>query len=213
MLVIACGAIAHEVMALRSLNGWDHLKVQCLPADLHNRPAEIPGRVRALIEESAGRFEKVFVAYGDCGTGGELDAVLSEYGIERIQGAHCYQFYAGHRNFEALAEQEPGTFYLTDFLARNFERLVIAGLGLDRHPELRDLYFGNYRRLVHLAQTASLATRDKAREAALRLGLSFEYRFTGYGDLASALSGAGSPSSVTAAVMRDQHAQHAQHIG
>lgn len=208
VLVIACGAIAHEVMALRKLNRWDHLKVQCLPADLHNRPAEIPGRVRALIDESAGRFEKVFVAYGDCGTGGALDAVLREVGIERIPGAHCYQFYAGHRNFEALAEEEPGTFYLTDFLARNFERLVIGGLGLDRHPELRDLYFGNYRRLVHLAQTASLATRDKAREAALRLGLGFEYRFTGYGDLVAALSGASVSTSVPITVTRVSHAQH-----
>lgn len=188
ILVIACGAIAHEVVAICRMNHWDHLRVQCLPADLHNEPQRIPAMVRELIEAERGNFDRIFVAYGDCGTGGALDEVLNGYGIERLPGAHCYEFFAGRLQFETMAAAEPGTFYLTDFLARHFDRLVIRGLGLDRHPQLRDVYFGNYRRLVYLSQNPSLALRDKAREAALRLGLGFEYRHTGYGELETELT-------------------------
>jgi hypothetical protein len=186
-LVIACGALAREITALRAANGWDGLHLQCLPADLHNRPERIPEAVRDAIAAARGRYRRIFVAYGDCGTGGRLDAVLAAEGVQRLPGAHCYAFYAGEAAFEALAQAEPGTFYVTDFLARHFERLVIEGLGIDRHPELAPLYFGNYRRLVFLGQTADpaarAALRDRARQAAARLGLAFEEHHTGYGAL------------------------------
>src|SRR5271168_1772970 len=194
MLIIACGALAHEVTALRRANHWDDLHVRCLPADLHNRPEKIPGAVRAMIHESRSRYRSIFVAYADCGTGGMLDKVLREEGVERIPGAHCYEFFATAPVFAALAEAEPGTFYLTDFLLRHFERLVIQGLGLDRHPELFSTYFGNYRKLVYLAQRPSAAAIEDARAIAVRMGLSFESRATGYGTLGTAL---------TAAVKRD----------
>jgi hypothetical protein len=170
-------------MAVLRHNDLRGVEVQCLPAKLHNTPQLIPDAVRAKIREGRGRFERVFVLYGDCGTGGLLDAVLAEEGAERIDGAHCYEFFAGTATFTRLAEDEPCSFYLTDFLARHFERLVIKGLGIDRHPELMPLYFGNYKRVVYLAQTHSSALLARARAAAERLGLEFEHRFTGYGDL------------------------------
>jgi hypothetical protein len=190
MLIIACGALAHEVTALRRANAWDELDVRCLPAELHNRPEKIPDAVRALIRSSRERYRSIFVAYGDCGTGGLLDKVLSEEGVERIPGAHCYEFFATGPVFAALAEAEPGTFYLTDFLLRHFERLVIQGLGLDRHPELFSTYFGNYRKLVYLAQAPDAHSQGDAREIAQRMGLQFEYRQTGYGMLGTTLTAA-----------------------
>ncbi|MBP6853221.1 MAG: DUF1638 domain-containing protein [Rhodoferax sp.] len=186
-LVIACGALAHEIVALQRLNGWDHLEVTCLPAELHNRPEKIPGAVREKIRQNKARHASIFVAYADCGTGGQLDAVLLEEGVERIPGAHCYEFFAGSTGFAALADAEPGTFYLTDFLAWHFERLVMQGLGIDKHPELLPLYFGNYRRLVYLSQLESPERLADARAAAARLGLAFEHRVTGYGDLEHSL--------------------------
>jgi Protein of unknown function (DUF1638) len=190
MLIIACGALAHEVTALRRANAWDELDVRCLPAELHNRPEKIPDAVRALIRSSRERYRSIFVAYGDCGTGGLLDKVLSEEGVERIPGAHCYEFFATGPVFAALAEAEPGTFYLTDFLLRHFDRLVIQGLGLDRHPELFATYFGNYRKLVYLAQAPDTHSQADAREIAQRMGLQFEYRQTGYGMLGTKLTAA-----------------------
>jgi hypothetical protein len=190
MLIIACGALAHEVTALRRANAWDELDVRCLPAELHNRPEKIPDAVRALIRSSRERYRSIFVAYGDCGTGGLLDKVLSEEGVERIPGAHCYEFFATGPVFAALAEAEAGTFYLTDFLLRHFERLVIQGLGLDRHPELFSTYFGNYRKLVYLAQAPDAHSQGDAREIAQRMGLQFEYRQTGYGMLGTTLTAA-----------------------
>jgi hypothetical protein len=187
VLVIACGALAREIVALRQANGWTHLDVSCLPAELHNRPNLIPDAVREKIHANRDRYESMFVAYADCGTGGMLDAVLKEEGIERIPGAHCYEFFAGSQAFAAMADAEPGSFYLTDFLLRHFERLVIRGLGLDRHPELMPQYFGNYRRLVYLAQLEAPGQIERARQAAQRLGLDFEYRVTGYGDLQTSL--------------------------
>lgn len=187
-VVIACGALAHEIAELRRANGWQFLDVQCLPPDLHNRPEKIPAAVREAIHAARAQFDSIFVAYGDCGTGGLLDVVLAEEGVERIPGAHCYEFYATGLVFGALADAEPGTFYLTDFLVRHFERLVIAGLGLDKHPELFPMYFGNYRRLVYLAQAPGAGARAEAEAIATRMGLSFEYRDTGYGDLARAVT-------------------------
>jgi hypothetical protein len=188
LLIIACGALAHEITALRRANGWDELDVRCLPAELHNRPEKIPGAVRALIHASRDRYRSIFVAYGDCGTGGLLDDVLREEGVERIPGAHCYEFFATAPVFAALAEAEPGTFYLTDFLLRHFDRLVIRGLGLDRHPELFPVYFGNYRKLVYLAQAPHAESEEQARAISARMGLEFEIRLTGYGTLGTTLA-------------------------
>jgi hypothetical protein len=186
-LIIACGALAREIAALRRANGWDTLDVQCLPAELHNEPQRIPEQVRTAIRAARGRYRTIFVAYADCGTGGRLDAVLQEEGVERIAGAHCYEFFATSAQFERLCEAEPGTFYLTDFLVRHFERLVVPTLGIDRHPQLIGEYFRNYKRVVYLAQTHSEPVIAAARQIAERLGLAFEYRFTGYGELASSL--------------------------
>lgn len=190
LLIIACGALAHEITALKRANAWDQLDVRCLPAELHNRPERIPAAVRALIRASRCHYRSIFVAYADCGTGGLLDAVLAEEGVERIPGAHCYEFFATSPVFKALAEAEIGTFYLTDFLLRHFERLVIQGLGLDKHPELFSTYFGNYRKLVYLAQKPGAEAIERARAVAVRMGLAFESRPTGYGTLETSLASA-----------------------
>lgn len=179
VLVIACGAIARELVRIREANGWDHIEFQCLPAELHNRPEKIPAAVLERIEREKNRFERIFVGYADCGTGGLLDKALAGTGVERIPGAHCYEFFAGSDVFHALAEEEPGTFYLTDFLVQHFDRLVVRGLGLDRRPELLPAYFGNYRRVVYLAQTHSAALQEQAREQAGFLGLEYEFRHVG----------------------------------
>lgn len=183
ILIIACGALAQEIMDLKRANDWQQMTVQCLPAELHNHPEKIPEAVRTKLRETRADFDQVFVAYADCGTGGLLDAVLEEEGVARIPGAHCYQFYAGTDLFEALSDAEPGTFYLTDFLTRHFERVIWKGLGMDRHPQLADEYFRNYTKLVYLAQVEDRALVERARDAADRLGLDFEHRVTGYGDL------------------------------
>jgi hypothetical protein len=190
LLLIACGALARELQAIRALGGWDHVAIECLPAALHDSPDEIPGALRARLEAAKGRFDEILVAYADCGTGGRLDAVLAEFGARRLPGAHCYEFLAGAERFAALHEAEPGTFYLTDFLVRHFDRLVLRGLGLDRHPELLPAYFGNYRRVVYLAQTRSPELETRARSCAERLGLAFEIHVTGLEPLARALAGA-----------------------
>ncbi|RMF37280.1 MAG: DUF1638 domain-containing protein [Alphaproteobacteria bacterium] len=188
--LIACGALAREILALIRLNGWEHLELSCLPALLHNRPDRIPEAVRMRIHAArAEGVARIFVVYADCGTGGLLDTVCAEEGVERVPGPHCYAFFDGLETFDARAGDEIGAFYLTDFLARQFDALVWRGLGLDRHPELREAYFGHYDRVVHLAQTEDPALTAAARAAAERLGLAFERRFTGYGDLAAALAG------------------------
>ena len=187
-LVIACGALAREIAALRRLNGWELLDVHCLPAELHNRPERIAPAVAAEIRARRADYAHVFVAYADCGTQGALDSLLQQEGIERLPGAHCYEFFAGAQAFAALHEAEPGSFYLTDFLLKNFERLVVRPLGLDRHPELKDEYFRNYRRLLYLAQVEQPESIARARAIAERLGFAFEYRRTGYGELGTKLN-------------------------
>jgi hypothetical protein len=189
VLVIACGALAREITALKRANRWQALEVSCLPPELHMRPERIPAAVQAAITAARGRYAQIFVAYADCGTGGALDRVLAAEGIERLPGAHCYEFYATAAGFAALGEAELGTFYLTDFLVRHFERLVWAGLGLDRHPELEPQYFGHYRKVVYLAQVADAKLLRQAEAIAARLGLAFEQRLTGYGDLGGTLAG------------------------
>lgn len=191
VLLIACGALAREILALREANRWRHLDLACLPAKLHNTPRLIPQAVRARIRRAkAEGYAQVFVAYADCGTGGLLDRVCAEEGVDRIAGPHCYSFFDGNEAFAARAEAgEITAFYLTDFLARQFDALVWRGMGLDRHPELLPMIFGNYEKLVYLAQTDDPALDAKARKAADRLGLVYERRRTGYGDLATALAG------------------------
>lgn len=188
ILVIACGALAQEITALKRASGWDHLHLVTMDAWLHNRPENIPERLREKLHRYRDRYDRIFVAYADCGTGGGIDRVLEEEGVTRLPGAHCYQFFVGSSQFDALADAEPGTFYLTDFLARHFERFVIRPLRLDSHPELRDSYFGNYRRLVYLSQQQDDELLQAARAAADRLGLAFEHRHCGFGELESGLA-------------------------
>ena len=184
--MIACGAIARELVRIRELNGWDHIEFQCLPAELHNVPERIPGEVRRRIDSARGKSARIFVAYADCGTGGMLDRALASTGVERIPGAHCYEFFAGSDTFHGLAAEEPGTFYLTDFLVRHFDRLVVRGLGLDRQPELMSVYFANYR-VVYLAQSNSAELQEQARRHAGFLGLDYRFRYCGDRPLAAAL--------------------------
>ena len=187
ILLIACGALGREIAALRRANNWKSLDVHCLPAQLHNEPARIAPAVREEIRANRDRYRQIFVVYADCGTRGALDAVLKEEGVERLPGAHCYEFLATPRVFAQLADAEPGTFYLTDFLLRHFERLVVRTLGLDRHPELAQEYFRNYKKLVYLAQVETPGAMERARQIAARFGFDFEYRFTGYGELGTRL--------------------------
>jgi hypothetical protein len=179
-LAIACGALAREIVAL-SRGPLGGLDVTCLPAQLHNRPERIPEAIRRKIRENRARYDEIVVVYGDCGTGGALDAALAEENVARVAGPHCYAFYAGAAAFAAMMAEELGTFFVTDFLARHFDRLVVRGLGLDRFPELRNDYFRRYRRLVYLAQTEDPELTARAEAAAARLGLAFERRYTGLG--------------------------------
>lgn len=188
VLVVACGALAHEIVALKSLNGWDHLDLQCLPAILHNHPEKITDAVIAAVEEHRADYARVFVAYADCGTGGYLEAACKKLGVEMIRGPHCYAFFEGVDAFDARGEIT--SFYLTDFLARQFDAFVWKPLGLDRHPQLLEMYFGHYETLVYMAQTDDPALTAKAEACAERMGLKFERRFTGYGELATALANA-----------------------
>ncbi len=190
VLVITCAAIAREVNEIKKLGQWSQMDLQAITADLHSRPEKIPAAVAARIDAARDQYDHIFVAYGDCGTSGELDRVLAERDVQRLPGAHCYDFLAGNATFAQLHDEEPGTFYLTDFLARHFDRLVIEILGIDRHPELLPIYFGNYKRLVYLAQTDDDELTGLARQAADRLGLSFERLHTGMGEMVPALDAA-----------------------
>ena len=191
VLLIACGALAHDLVRVKGLNGWDHLDIQCLPAELHNTPQLIPDAVQNKIRENRGRYRQMFAAYSDCGTGGLLDKMLEAEGVERLPGAHCYEMFAGAGQFAQLHEAEIGTFYLTDFLARHFERVIIRGLGIDRHPQLKQAYFNNYKKLVYLAQREDAELDALARRAADRLGLVYERVVTGDRHLEAALTAVG----------------------
>ena len=190
VLLIACGALAHEIVALKRLNGWDHLTLQCLPAKYHLYPEKIVDAVAETVEKYKNDYASMFVVYADCGTGGQLEEKCKELGIEMIAGPHCYSFFEGNDNF-AQHEDEITAFYLTDFLARQFDAFVWKPLGLDRHPELLEAYFGNYEKLVYLVQSPDAALEARARDLADRLGLAYERRETGYGDLETALAGLG----------------------
>ena len=188
VLLIACGALAREIIVLIERNRWQAFDVACLPAKWHNTPELIVPGVRAKIREARGRYQRIFVLYGDCGTGGALDRMLAEEGVERIDGPHCYAFFSGNPAFLQQSEHEFTAFYLTDYLARQFDKLIWEGLGMDRHPELREIYFGNYTKVVYLAQAPDQDLVRRAEAAAQKLGLAYEYRFTGYGDLNASLA-------------------------
>ena len=187
-LILACGALAKEILHLLKHLGQS-ADLQCFPAGFHNSPQKIVPSLKAILDERAGDYARILIGYGDCGTGGGLDALLENYdNAVRISGAHCYAFFSGLRAFDAMMEEELGTFFLTDYLVQHFDTLIIKGMGLDRFPNLRDTYFEHYKKLTYLAQTHDMALKVKAQEAALKLGLSFEYRFVGYGSLAAAVS-------------------------
>jgi hypothetical protein len=186
VLVIACGALAREIIDLKEANGWSHIDLTCLPAKYHLYPEKITDAVRHAVTKHRDAYQNVFVAYADCGTGGLLEAACKDMGVQMIAGPHCYSFFEGNDHFAANGELT--TFYLTDFLVRQFDAFIIRPMGLDRHPELRDMYFANYEKLVYQAQTDDPNLTEKARHCAERLGLAFERRFTGYGDLSVALS-------------------------
>ncbi|MEQ9489210.1 MAG: DUF1638 domain-containing protein [Alphaproteobacteria bacterium] len=185
VLVIACGALAREILDIIRLNGWTHIAVTCLPANLHNRPEKIPDRLREKIRANKDKFDLIAVAYADCGTGGMIGKVVEEEGATMMAGPHCYSFFAGEETFNTVAEEELGTFYLTDYLARHFETLIVKGMGLDKYPGMRDMIFGNYKRVVYFAQVEDPEIDRLAEAAAERLGLAYEKRVTGYGELAT----------------------------
>jgi Protein of unknown function (DUF1638) len=178
-LIIACGAVASELLAVIRANRLTHIDVTCLPASWHMTPSRIPGGMRQKIRENRGTYDEILCLYGDCGTGGKLDEVLEEEGVVRIEGDHCYAFFAGVEQFKVWQAEEGGTFYLTDFLVRHFDQFIIRNLGLDLYPELLPDYFGNFTRVLYLAQIPDVALEQAARLAAQRLGLSFEMQITG----------------------------------
>ena len=188
VLLLACGALAREILALKAANNWHHLDLQCLPAILHNHPERIAPAVRQAVAENAAQYERIFVVYADCGTGGLLRQTCDELGVDMVEGPHCYSFFEGNARFAEKAEEEITAFYLTDFLVRQFDAFVWRPLGLDRHPELLEMYFGHYEKLVYQAQTNDPALTEKAQTCADRMGLAFERRYTGYGDLTTALA-------------------------
>jgi len=187
ILIIACGALAREILAITKQNAWTHMDLACLPAILHNHPEKICAAVSDALAKHSGRYQQIFVAYADCGTGGQLPDLCDRLGVGMIAGPHCYSFFEGTDTFSARSQDEFDAFYLTDFLVRQFDAFVWKPLGLDRHPELRDAYFGNYAKLIYQAQTDDPDLDRKARDCAARLGLRYRRMYTGYGDLQSYL--------------------------
>lgn len=185
ILLIACGALAREILAVRDANGWTHMELKCLPAILHHKPKDITAAVVQAVEKHSADYEKIFVVYADCGTGGLLEVACERLGVEMIAGPHCYSFFEGNDAFEA--RDEITAFYLTDFLVRQFDAFVTKPLGLDRHPQLRDMYFEHYEKVVYQAQTMDAELQAKAKDCATFLKLPYEFRYTGYGDLETAL--------------------------
>ena len=180
-LVVACGAIAREILAINEILSWDNISIKCLPAIYHNYPEKIAPAVTEVVKNNKQKYQKIYVAYADCGTGGMLEKACKDLGVEMIQGPHCYSFFEGNISF--AKRLNPTAFFLTDFLARQFDAFVWNPLGLDKHPELIDTYFGNYTKLVYLAQTNDEILKHKAADCARKLNLDFEYKLTEYGDL------------------------------
>ena len=187
-LIIACGALAKEILALKDSMNFDDnaFELRCLPAGYHNRPEKIVPGLEKILDAEAKKFDRILIGYGDCGTGGGLDSFLTSYPhAERLPGAHCYAFYAGLDQFDSMMEEELGTFFLTDYLVRHFDTLIIKGFGIDRYPNLKDMYFENYKRLIYTSQAPNDELIAKAKQAANYLELEFEHRNVGYGELAS----------------------------
>ena len=183
-LMIGCGAVAHEMVAVIKANKWDHVTLTCLPADWHNTPTKIPdGMARKIAEGREEGYDKIICLYADCGTGGMLDALLEKENVERIPGPHCYQFFATEPVFEEMMEEELGTFFLTDYFVRHFDRLIMDGFGISKHPELKDMLFSGYKRAIYLAQTKDPDLEEMAKDCAQKLELEYEYQFVGYGEL------------------------------
>lgn len=182
-LILACGALARELLDIARLHELAGVTVECLPAALHNRPDKIPDAIRSRLDEVRDNYDRILIGYADCGTGGILDDICATEGIERLPGAHCYQFFAGRDRFDAMHGDDPTAFYLTDYLAKHFQRLIMGGLGIEAHPELADMYFGNYTKLIYLAQTDNTEIEAKAQQAATDLGLEYHRVDTGYGEL------------------------------
>jgi len=183
ILILGCGALARELLDITRRNNMEHMTVECLPAILHNTPDDITPAVRSRLDRAQGKYDQIFVAYADCGTGGHLDALLDEYGVERIPGAHCYEFFTGRDLFAELADAEIGTLWLTDYLLKHFDRFMWTGLGIDRHPELLSMYFGNYTRVAYISQNPTPELIEQGKEIAERIGLKFEHIEVGYGDV------------------------------
>jgi hypothetical protein len=187
-LLLACGALAREILDLRAANGWNHFDLKCLPAKLHLYPDQIPPAVEEAVQKHRADYDAIYVVYADCGTGGQLQALCDRLSVQMIKGPHCYSFFEGNQTFTEKSESEFTAFYLTDFLVRQFDAFVWKPMGLDRHPELRDMIFGHYTTLIYQAQTDDPALDAAARDCADRLGLDYVRRFTGYGDLQTTLS-------------------------
>ena len=187
VLILACGALATEIRDISRLHELDNVTLECLPAILHNRPTQIPGAVRARLDRARGRYDRILLGYADCGTAGELQDIAAQEGIEMMPGAHCYQFFTGQQVFDDMHHDDPTAFYLTDYLVKHFDRIILDGLGMEAHPELRDMYFGNYTKMIYLAQTDDPDLDVRARACADKLGLAFERVATTYGDLEPAV--------------------------
>jgi len=186
ILLVACGALAREIIALRETHGWSHLDLTCLPAIYHNYPEKITDAVKEAVTKWRDKYDQIFVVYADCGTGGQLKAACDELGVEMLEGPHCYSFFEGNASFEARGEVT--SFFLTDFLARQFDAFIWKPLGMDRHPELTEMYFGNYEKMVFQSQNPDPKLLELAKSHAEKVGLEFEHRFTGYGDLETTLA-------------------------
>ncbi|WP_420002658.1 DUF1638 domain-containing protein [Arenibacterium sp. LLYu02] len=188
ILLIACGALAREILDIKAASGFDHMDLTCLPAKLHLFPDQIITHVQAAVEKHRSTYDQIYVIYADCGTGGALEQVCAELGVEMVAGPHCYAFFEGNTRFAERTEAgEISAFYLTDFLVKQFDAFVWRPMGLDKHPELRDMIFGNYTTLVYQSQITDPALVEKARACATRMGLAFEHRHTGYGELETSL--------------------------
>ena len=187
-MILACGALSKEISTLIRINNWSHLEIKYLPAILHNSPEKITAELRNILLNSQANFSKIFIGFADCGTGGKIDSLIEEFGLKRLPGAHCYEFYSGSKLFEKIMEDEPGTFFLTDFLVRTFEKLVWQGLMIDKKPELLNIFFKNYKKVMYLAQTDNINLQRKAKNISELLKLEYEYRLVGYGQLEHSLS-------------------------